>query len=216
MALKDDIKSYGLARSLAARVARRLQRHLGLHLWLVHTRPLQAEFELPAEHAVRFTFKRLTLNDALAASTDEANGMTPEFVRDAFARGDVCVGTFEQGKLVASGWRTTSRAPVTKALWLSLHGERMRYGYKALVMPPYRGMRLGTSNARHSDHYFVSKGITTAIAYVDLHNLPSMKSALRDPQRVRLGYAGFLNVGSRYWTFRTAEVRKYLSFEVHA
>ena len=190
-----------------------MQQYLGMHVWVVQTRPLVQHFELPADHAARFEFKPLTLEDALIACEDETLGIATEFVHDAFARGDICQGAFEKGRLVAYCWRTTVRAPVTERLWLRIHAADTRYGYKSFVLPAYRGIRLSQSNARVYDHYFISKGIHTDVGYVDLHNLASLKNTYRDPDRKNVGYAGYLELGGRYHTWRTPGVRPYLSFD---
>ena len=192
---------------------RRLERHLGLHIWSIQTRPLSANFELPPEHAARFTFKRLTLDEALAACENQELGMTEEFVRDAFERGDTCVGALENGNLAAYAWRTTTEAPVSKGLWIRLQKPGMTYGYKGFVLPEYRGMRLHYSNTHVGNRYFFDKGNSSNVAYIALHNLGSMKYASRDPDREYIGFAGYLSFGRHYWTFRTPKVCDFLSLE---
>lgn len=213
MAFRDDISRYGLVRAVGARVFRRLQRHCGLHLWSVQTRPILETYDIPPEHAVQFSFRRLTLEDALAASENPELAMTAAFVRAAFHRGDICVGAYEGGELVAYTWRALVAAPVKDAVWLRLLGNSRRYGYKAMVLPRHRGNRLSVSVGRFWDRNFLDMGVTQDIGYVDLHNLASMKSTFRDPSRKRIGYAGFVQVGKRVRTFRTPAVQACLAFE---
>ena len=216
MTLREDFHRYGLVRAIRAKLWRAAQRYFGLHVWVIQSRPLVENFKMPADHAARFEFKRLSLEDALTACEDESLGMDPEFVRDAFARGDICQGTFENGKLVTYCWRTTDRAPVAEGLWLRIHGQGIRYGHKSFVLPAYRGIRLSHSNARFYDHPFISNGIRTDIGYVDLHNLASLRNTYRDPDRKTIGYAGYLSLADRYRTWRSRKVRQYLSFEERA
>ena len=213
MAFRENVKRFGLLRTGWAFLLRRVERYAGLHIWSVQTRPLSAEFHMPQEHAARFTFRRPSLDELLRASQNPELGLTPESIREACARGDICEGAFDGPNLVAYTWRTTTGAPVTKDLWLRLHAEGVRYGYKAFVLPQYRGMKLSSSNARCHDHLFVENGVTTDVGYIDLHNLASMKNAFRDPNRTLIGYAGYLQRGQRYWTFRTPGVRQYFSLE---
>lgn len=213
MALSEDIGRHGLVPALMARVLRNLERHCGLHLWSVQTRPIYPKFEMPHEHAERFTFRRLDLDDALAAARDPALLLPEEFVRAALSRGDICVGAYDGDRLVAYTWRTLTCAPVTDTVQIRLLRKSTRYGYKALVLPAYRGMRLNHSVARFWDHNFLAMGVDHDVGYVALHNLASMRSTFRDPNRKRIGYAGFLQIGDRYWSFRTRGVRDYLAIE---
>lgn len=169
---------------------------------------------MPAEHATRFDFRRLSLEDALAAAQNPDLDMTTEFVRDAFARGDICVGAYDGNKLVAYTWRTLNCGPITDTLWLELLDRSHRYGYKGLVLSDYRGTRLNMSVARFWDRHFVAMGIQWTVTYVDLHNLASMRSTFRDDDRKRIGFAGYLHVGRRVWPFRSPGVRRIVALRI--
>jgi hypothetical protein len=209
--LRIDIQRHGLAKAISARLYDRLERWFGLHIWSVQTRPLQTDYDLPEDHARRFTFKQLGIEEALIASRDPALDLTPEFLREAFARGDFCTGAYEGEHLVAYSWRTTKCAPVAGTLWLRLEKENCQYVYKTLVLPSHRGNRLKTSAGRVHDYEFVERGVTRNVSYIALSNLESLKSSFRDPDRRRLGYAGFLKCRGRYFPFRTAGVKPYIS-----
>jgi hypothetical protein len=213
MAFRQDAERYGFLRAAACRVLRLMEHHWGAHLWSVHRRPIYPAFDMPAEHAARFAFRRLDLEDAVVAAQDPALALAEKFVRAAFARGDICMGAFEDGRLVAYVWRSVSHAPVTEGVRIRLLRSSTRYGYKSLVLPAYRGMRLNTSVARFWDHNFVAMGVDEDLGYVALHNLASIRSTLRDPNRNRIGYAGFVEMGKWFWSFRTGRVREYLSLE---
>ncbi len=213
MPFRDNVKRYGLVRTAVSGILRRLVPYF--EIWSVQTRPMYPDFRVPAEHAERFEFKRLSREDALAASRKPDLLISEAFVEEAFARGDFCEGTFDGADLVAYTWRTTSHAPVIDDLWLRLHGDGVRYGYKSLVLPDYRGMRLNTSNARVHDHLWAQAGVNTDIGYVAQQNMASMKSTYRDPERAYVGFAGYVKGGRRFFTFRSRGVREYLSFEQH-
>jgi hypothetical protein len=213
MAFRPDIERYGLLRTAASRVLKLLERYCGVNLWSVHTRPIYPNFEIPLHHANRFTFARLDLDDALAAARDPELDLSADFVRAAFGRGDICVGAYEGDRLVAYVWRTISRAPITDDVAIRLLRSATRYGYKSLVLPAHRGMRLNVSVARFWDHNFLAMGVNEDVGYVALHNLASMRSSLRDPNRRRIGLAGFIRVGGWHWSFRTRRVRDYLRIE---
>lgn len=206
---QDDVERYGLRQVLCGRLFSYLER-LGVHVWVVQTRPLHSHFDMPSAHAARFRFALLTLESAGNAATRDSRLKLPEtFLHAALARGDVGCGAFEGDRLVAYTWRTMTRAPVAGPLWIHLLDATSRYGYKSLVLPEYRGSRLNVSVARFHDRWFVERGIHRDVGYVALANLASLRSTYRDPERVRVGYAGYLRLGSRYATFRSRDVRRY-------
>ena len=208
----DEIERFGIIRVLIAAILLRLQRYFGIHIWTISSRRLSV-FDMTPEHARRFEFRLLTLEDALEASQNPALDLPSNFVRAAFERNDVCFGAFENENLVAYAWRSLTCAPVTNGLWIRVDSRDHRYGYKTLVLPEYRGMRLNTSLLRFSDAYFIERGIKKSIGYVDLHNLSSQAAHGRDSDRMRLGFAGFISIRGRYLTFRTKGVRDTMSFE---
>ncbi len=212
MLKKDEIERFGIVRVLIAAILLRLQRYFGIHFWAISSRRLSA-FDMTPEHARRFEFRLLTLEDALEASQNPALDLPSNFVRAAFERNDVCFGAYEKENLVAYAWRSLTCAPVTNGLWVRVDSQHHRYGYKALVLPEYRGMRLNTSLRRFSDAYFIERGIKKSIADIDLHNLSSQAAHGRDSGRKRLGFAGFVSIRGRYLTFRTKGVRDTMSFE---
>lgn len=196
-----------------ASLLRLFNKHLGLNLWAIQTRPLDPNFRVSADMAAKYSFKRLSIEEALEAALEPDLQISESFVRQAFAKGDTCDATFEGTRLVAYAWRTTRRAVVNQDLSLQLHGTGFRYGYKIFVSPQYRGLRISYSNARYHDPLYVHAGINKDIGYIDLHNTLSLKNAYRDPNRTCIGFAGYLKCGPHYLTFRTARVRPHLSFE---
>ncbi len=209
------MRRYGLFWTGVGWFFRKLDEWFELQVWVVQTRPLITGFEMPQELADRFTFRGLNQDDLVAVCGIPGFDLTEDFVRQAFARGDTCDGVYDGEELIAFTWRTTELAPVIDDLWLRFTGEGMRYGYKALVLPAYRGMRLSHANARHHDLRYRSEGIFTDISYIALANLASLKNAYRDPRRKIVGFAGFLRRGDRFHTFRTPAVKKHLAFELH-
>ena len=209
----DEIERFGIVRVLIAAILWRLQRYFGINIWAISSRRLSANAMTP-EHARRFEFRLLTLEDALEASQNPALELPSNFIRAAFQRNDVCFGAYENENLVAYAWRSLTCAPVTNGLWVRVDSQHHLYGYKALVLPEYRGMRLNTSLRRFSDPYFIKSGIKKSmIGSIDLYNFSSQAAHGRDSDRKRLGFAGFISVRGRYLTFRTKGVRGTMSFE---
>ncbi len=214
---RDRFTRFGVVRVLTAELLLRLERHFGIQIWSIHIRMLSETFTMPPEHAARFEFRLLTLEESLQASQNPALDLSPDFIRAAFDRGDVCFGAYENKNLVAYAWRSLNSAPVANGLWFRVECHPRRYyGYKSLTLDEYRGIRLNGSLIRYSDAYFFERGIKGNISYVALHNLSSRASYSRRPNQKRIGYAGFICWGKRYWTFRTKRVREAMSFEKRA
>jgi len=202
---------YGLATYTTSRVFALLH-SMGLRLWVVHARALEPDFVIPPEHAARYEFRRVGLEEALAQSRSNPNlNMSEAFLQSAFRRGDICVGAFDQGRLVAYAWRTLDQAPVEGEVWLKIVRPACRYGYKALVLSEYRGQRLNRTVRSFYDREMVAMGILQNVAYIDLHNLASMRSH-QGLRRERIGYAGYFRRRRVWTTFRTPGVRGYIQF----
>ncbi|MGI9326176.1 MAG: hypothetical protein ACR2PZ_13210 [Pseudomonadales bacterium] len=214
MSLRNNIDRHGFFRAVVARMLQALEQHVGLHIWSINVRPLAESFDIPPEHSDKLRIARLDLEETLRAAEQDDLQLSANFVRAAFARGDICVGAFDHERLVAYTWRSTSVAPITLDLWIRIDVRPQAYGYKSFVHPGYRGRRLNDSVGRYCDPLLFQMGIKHRIAYIDLHNLSSIRGTFRDPKTQRIGYAGYRKRDSNYWTFRTKGVRDYLSFEV--
>ena len=210
MRLRQRIERFGLARAILATAGRRCRSFL--NLWAIFERSLEAGDVVPSAHA-RYDFRHLTLGEALAASENAELQMSPEFVRAAFERGDHCCGAFFQGALVAYAWRSVSVAPVTDRLWIRVADGSRYYGYKSFVLPAHRGQRLIQSVDRVMDRHFVDFNVRFAMGYISLFNLPSLEGYLRQPAYRKIGYAGYVSLGRRHWTFRSPGARKAFTFE---
>jgi len=209
-------RRYGLVTYAKSRMFALLN-SMGLHLWVVHARALEPDFVIPPEHAARYEFRRVGLDEALLQSRSSPDlNLSEAFLESAFSRGDICVGAFDQGRLVAYTWRTLDRAPVDEDLWLKIVQPACRYGYKALVLADYRGQHLNRTVRSFYDHDMVAMGIQENVAYIDMHNIASMR-AHRGLHRERVGYAGYFRRRRVWMTFRTPAVRQYFQFvRLHA
>ncbi len=131
--------------------------------------------------------------------------LSPKAVAGAFARGDVCTGMFHQGTLVAYMWRSTSLAPHTDRVSVETR-KPYRYGYKALTLPAYRGRHLPEYLAPVSGPYYIERGYPLSIGFVETHNFASRRSERRRGSYA-VGFAGYLTLFNRTFTFRTWGVR---------
>lgn len=203
--IRADIERFGLMRALRARFMRRLQKRFGVHVCRVKTRPLAhapPDPNLPS--GMRLSV--LDKDDLLSACEDTALSLSREFVEAALERGDVSFGAFDGDRVVAYLWRTLTSAPHTDGLWVRVD-EPYRYGYKALVLPEYRGRRLDAALSFFSDAYFLARGYTQDIGFVDTHNLASV-AAEKCKGNVVIGYAGYVRWFGRCFPFRTPGVKR--------
>ena len=206
-------KRFGVWQASLSTVLRNLDKYLNFHFWTIQTRSPEPDYVPPEEHNNTIEFRKLTLEETLAAAHDPELGLTEKFVRCAFARDDICTGALLKGTLVAYSWKTLTRAPVSNRLWIRIDRQPQFYGYKAFVLPQFRGKRLSPSVARASDKHLVSAGAKWGVSYIAVSNLESRQANFRTESRVLRGYAGYWRIGDFYWTFRTKGAKPFIEFE---
>src|SRR5262245_47582106 len=123
---------------MIARILRGVGRRLGIYLYVVKARPLRTQSPVPRRD---IEFRELSMAECLRASSDPALDLSAEVVRDAAVRGDVCVGAFDSGRLVAYSWFASETAAVFDGVWIGFDGPAM-YIYKAFVLPDARGRHI--------------------------------------------------------------------------
>ncbi len=203
--LRMDAERFGWPASIFMRLMWRLQYHLGIHVCLVRTRRLRSDApdtKLPPEISLAL----IDRDALLRASEDPVLSMTHEFVETALERGDVVFGAFDGDRVVAYMWRTFTAAPHTDGLWVRV-SKPYRYGYKAFTHPDYRGQRLNAAISFFSDAYFLARGYTYDIGFVDVHNMSSIATR-KYKGNVAIGYAGYLNWFGRCLPYRTPRVKR--------
>lgn len=185
---RDKAAKFGWRRTAISAVLQRAEQYLGIHVWAIFSRPAYEAFDLTPEQQ-RFEYRRLSREDCLAAAQTPGLALSEDFVSAAWARGDECFGAFDDGRLIAYLWRSTDTAPLFDDLWLQLRGSPKFYGYKTLVLPEYRGVRLFQVLRGLFDAEYVERGLTRSVGYVAMRNLPSMASLELDPEHERIGLA---------------------------
>ncbi len=203
--LRIDVERFGWPASIFMRLMRRLQMHLGIHVYRVRIRPLRSDHpsqNLPPE----FSLAIVDRDALLRASEDPVLLMTREFVEAALAREDVVFGAFAGDRLVAYNWRTLTAAPHTDGLWVRVK-KPYRYGYKGFTHPDYRGQRLNMAISFYSDAYFLARGYTNDIGLIDVYNMSSLATAKYKGNEA-IGYAGYLKWFGRCLTYRTSRVKR--------
>ena len=202
---RTDVERFGWRASLIARLMRRLQKRLGVHVCRVRIRPLIAD-RPAAQLPPGLRVDRLDRETLHRACEDPEISLSREFVEAALERGDVSFGVLDGDRLVSYMWRTHTAAPHADGLWVRAN-RPYAYGYKGFTHPDYRGQHLNPAVSLYSDAYNVARGYTHNIGFIDVHNLSSLATR-KYKGNVPIGYAGYVNWFGRCVTFRTPGVKK--------
>ncbi len=104
--------------------------------------------------------------------------MSPDFVRDAFSRGDLCYAITCGGKIASYGWYSNRPTEIFDGLTFHFDAS-YTYMYKGYTIPEFRGKRLhaiGMSRALDEvDH----RGFRGLVSFVDRANVASLRSVYR-------------------------------------
>src|SRR5262245_12305979 len=98
-----------------ARLAGLLQRYIGLYLYRVMARPLEGR-DLAPNGPVRFAL--LDEAEVLGHAADPELELSASSVRASFARGDLCVGALEAGRVLGYVWFAFAATPESGGTWV--------------------------------------------------------------------------------------------------
>ena len=201
----EDLRRWGPARFLHRQLAQLLRR-LGIRLFLVFRREHHGISE---EHLGSPDIEmRLVEPDELhELARDPELQLEEPFLREALARGDLCVGAFDGGRLVSYLWRAFEPVPAEDGFWVRFDPPN-RYGYKAFTRPSHRGLRLQSALAPTTDRLLLERGYTHAIGYVESDNYASIRSDLRHGNE-RVGFAGWIDLAGLRRTFSSPGARAH-------
>lgn len=188
------------------RLLSRLRRHLGINFLQVLQRDLgEAAATGPCGHE-GIECRMLSEAEALAFATDPALELKPSWVRDAFARGSVCLGAVHAGRLIAYTWLAYSDTEYARRVWVRFGGG-FRYSYKSFVRPEHRGRRIVQALHALADHPLLRSGRRHALNLVDAANRPSF-AALRRAGSRTVGYVGYAKCFGRLIAFHSPGARR--------
>jgi hypothetical protein len=181
-----------------------LGRRGGLHVFRVLTRPLQppaAPLEIPG-----IVVRVLSTDELLRHCTPQLDLSQP-MVRDAGARGDVCIGALAGGDLAGYVWFAREAAPHLQGVWVQVPGQAI-YRYKAFVSPAYRGRRIASALDAFAERLFQGGDRRWVVTCIATHNFPAL-AASKVSGAQTLGYLGYWQRGARFAAFHSAAVRKF-------
>ena len=186
--------------STYVRVMSRLGHHAGLRVFRIFSRRLRAPAAGPAPRA---ECRLLKEREVLALCADRTLDLMPDKVQAAYARGDVCVGAYQDEVFAGYCWFALSALPQMDGAWLEFP-DHVVYTYKSYVRPAFRGRGIASALFRFADALFLKQGRTHAVLCVESHNQPSIAAALRSGF-VDAGYAGYFSGARlRAWRSRAA------------
>jgi hypothetical protein len=134
--------------------------------------------------------------------------MTREFVAEALAKGDECLGILDGPTLAAYSWYS-SRPTRTMPQELFIHFDnRYIYMYKGFTRERYRGQRLHAIGKTLALQTYMARGLRGMISLVDFRNRDSLQSAKRMGARV-VGSFYILGVFGHFLIYRDRGSRRF-------
>lgn len=202
---QELIGRWGYVRAGYSIVMTRLQRYLGLNFCRVTRRPL-GNMTTSSVQPTNREYRMLSESELLRFCMEPELELTKELIRAAFARGDVCVGAVENGSLIGYTWFAFDTAPHLDGMWVAFPPQA-RYAYKSFVRPAARGEHVASDLSVFGDEICIKRGREVGIGFIDTHNFASYRAARRVGART-VGYAGYVQLFGKAFTFRSPGARK--------
>jgi GNAT superfamily N-acetyltransferase len=194
-----------LLRALHGAVLHQLGRRGGLHVFRVFHRHLEpaAQWIVPKG----YEFSVLSEAELLAEGRDPQLDLSQRGVREAIARGGVCIGARRAGELAGYVWFAFDRAPHLNGVWVKVPPQAI-YRYKAFVRPLHRGKGLAPAMYRFSDRILHARGREQVVNCIATHNFPSIAASRRSGAET-LGYLAYWRAGPRFAAWHSSAVRRF-------
>lgn len=143
--------------------------------------------------------------EVLSLCQDERLDLHAPAVQTAYARGDVCVASFDGESIVGYCWLAFAPVHHLDGVWVQFD-RTVAWTYKSLVRPSHRGRGIAPALYRLADDACLERGRSYSVICVESHNHPSVRAALRAGY-APAGYAGYLLRGSRLLTWSSAAAK---------
>jgi GNAT superfamily N-acetyltransferase len=179
-------------RQAYARLARGLSRRAGLRVFRFFSMRGSAE----AGAAPRgLEMRQLAQRDVVTLCADPQFDLAEDKVREAFARGDLCIAGFERDRVVAYCWVAFAPLPHLDGVWAQF-ARRASWVYRSLVLPAHRGRGLAPALYGVARNVSLARGRESSLICVESHNASSINAA-RSGGYAPCGYGAYVLVGSR-------------------
>ncbi len=125
--------------------------------------------------------------ELLAFAADPRLELGEQWIREACARGSLCLGALAHGELLGYTWLAFGDTPYAEGLWVGLD-DRLRYSYKSFVRPECRGERIIQALHALADSPELRRDRHFTVDFVDADNCASL-AALERSGSSRIGFA---------------------------
>lgn len=190
--------------SLARWLLPRMRRHFGISCLRILQRKPGVASAAPAPAGIEC--RALTEQETASFAADPALHMDVQWVRSAYARGTVCVGALQRGRLVGYTWLAYGDTPYARGVWIALDPS-LRYSHKSFVRPEWRGQRIIRALHAHADQPAFWRRRRSSIDFVAAENFASLSALDRTGART-LGYVIYVRLFGALIAFRSAGVRR--------
>jgi hypothetical protein len=202
------LRRWGPVKSLYALLLRICRKFLTFNISSIVCRPL-VRTNSNTSNPEGCQFSILTEQELLDFSHDPALRLVDTRIKEFYTQGEVCTGATLDGKLVAYDWCDCSATPHDRKhdIWVDFNADA-GYGRKSFTLPAYRGKHIMPSLWAFSENYYLDKGKTLSISFVETDNYPSLRAGMRGGYPV-VGYAGYIHLFGKLLSFRTAGAKKH-------
>jgi GNAT superfamily N-acetyltransferase len=175
-----------------------LARRTGFRLFRFFSRELGAG--QPDAPPARVDLRLMPERDVLGLCEDRELDLKHDGVRAAYARGDLCVGALDSGRVVGYCWLAFAPLHHLDGVWVEF-GPSVAWTYKSLVRSSHRGKGIAPSLYRFADEACRGRGRSFSVICIESHNSASAAAALRAGYRDS-GYALYLRSANslRWWS----------------
>jgi len=203
--LRLDLQRHGLYRTLYLLMIKVINKFAlfrilrGMYLHHVN----QAYLPCPAGYTCGFLSEPQLRRYAM----DPRNELDGDFLDEALAKGDRCYAILKDGCLAAYSWYSLQPTRIHPPQLLLEFDTRYVYMYKGMTRAEHRGLRLYPIGINRALQWYQRCGKAGLVAYVESHNLDSLKSCLRLGYRI-FGSIYVLHLLGRYLLLNTRGCRR--------
>jgi hypothetical protein len=203
-------------RAAAARLLRSvmgsLRRAIALEVFYINRREVRILDVSKVQEADSYTVENVTPERFSQLLANPALDLTPEFLRRAKSRGDICFGAFRDGELVAYCWfGTGAPEPFNAHFDVVYDYPGQTYAYSALTVPSFRGRCLQLLIAAHANRELGARCFSHVVGYSNIENSMSRRMVAKLGNSPVVGWAmcariagqsiKFISPGGRRWGF---------------
>lgn len=179
-------------------------RRAGLHVLRVFSRPLRGAARGAPPPGLEL--RPLGVEELVAHSREPGLELREAMIREAYARGDRCLGALDAGALAGYVWFAYRSAPHVDGISVSVP-PHVVYRFKAFVRPSHRGRGIAAALYDMADPHVARPGRDTVVDCVAPQNRPSVAATLKSGS-LPLGMLAYWRAGGGFASFHSPAVRR--------